>query len=84
MDHVRGALVKGVTPQSPAYYANLRMDDIVLAYNNVEVEDDDHLVNLVSITPIQQSVGVEIFRNRQRLVVQVKVGNRKRFEARTP
>ncbi|MCA9148636.1 MAG: trypsin-like peptidase domain-containing protein [Planctomycetales bacterium] len=84
MNLVRGALVKGITPQSPAYYANLQVNDVVLSYDDTEVEDDDHLVNLVSITPIQKSVSVEVLRNREKLRVQVRVGNRQRFESRTP
>jgi serine protease Do len=80
IDYVRGALVKGVTPRSPAYFANLQAHDLIVSFNGVNVEDDDHLVNLVSLTPIESTVPVEIIRKSKRMAVEVKVGNRKHFE----
>lgn len=81
-NHVKGALVKGVTPRSPAYFANLQVDDLITKFNDTVVEDDDHLVNLVSLTPINQTVTLEVIRTRQRMQIDVKVGNRKHFEPR--
>jgi serine protease Do len=83
LSRIRGALVKGITPRSPAYFADLHVDDLVVKYNDVFVEDDDHLVNLVSLTPINQTVPVEIIRNAKVVVLNVKVGNRKHFERRS-
>ncbi len=82
LDHVRGALVKGITPRSPAYFSNLQAGDLIVRYNENLVEDDDHLVNLVSLTPLNRSVPLEIIRGSQRLTIEVKVGNRKHFEPR--
>ncbi len=82
LNRVRGALVKGVTPRSPAYFANLQADDLLLKYNAVVIEDDDHLVNLVSLTPINATVPIEILRRGKILKLDVKVGNRKHFESR--
>jgi serine protease Do len=80
LNRVRGALVKGITPRSPAYFANLQVNDLIVAFNRVPVEDDDHLVNLVSLTPINQTVPLEIVRASKMLQLEVKVGNRKHFE----
>jgi serine protease Do len=82
LDHVRGALVKGVTPRSPAYFANLQGNDLITRFDGKIVEDDDHLVNLVSVTPINQTVTLEIVRAKARMEAHVKVGNRKHFEPR--
>jgi serine protease Do len=80
LNRVRGALVKGVTPRSPAYFANLQVDDLVVSYNGVVVEDDDHLVNLVSLTPINQTVPIGIIRKAKLTTLEIRVGNRKHFE----
>lgn len=76
---LRGALIKGITPKSPAYFANLRLNDLIVSYAGETVEDDDHLVNLVSLTPINKAVPIEIIRGGQMLKLSVKVGNRKHF-----
>ena len=76
----KGAFVKAVTPNSPADDARLRPGDVVTEFNGVRVEDDDHLINLVSLTPIDNVVSVAIVRNRQAYMVQVRVGRRRDFE----
>ncbi len=79
---VRGALVKGITPRSPAFFANLQVDDLIAEFNGIAVEDDDHLVNLVSVTPINETVTLRVVREMKPIVLQVKVGNRRHFEPR--
>ena len=78
---LRGALVRGITPRSPAYFANVQAGDLVVRFDSKDVEDDDHLVNLVSLTPVGVTVPVEVIRANQQLRMQVTVGNRKHFEA---
>ena len=82
LNRVRGALVKGITPRSPAFFANLQVNDLIAKYNGIAVEDDDHLVNLVSLTPINQTVTLEVLRKAQPISLSVKVGNRRHFEPR--
>jgi serine protease Do len=82
LPRVRGALVKGITPRSPAFFANLQVNDLIAKFNGIPVEDDDHLVNLVSLTPISQTVTIEVVRRAQPLTLRVKVGNRRHFEPR--
>ena len=82
LSRVRGALVKGITPRSPAFFANLQVNDLIAKYNGIPVEDDDHLVNLVSLTPINQTVTLEVLRRAQPITLSVKVGNRRHFEPR--
>lgn len=71
-----GARVTGVNPKSPAELADLRVGDIILQYDGVRIEDDDHLVNLVSLTPVNKAVTLVIVRGGQSLTKNVKVGNR--------
>ena len=53
---------------------------MILAYDGTPVEDDDHLMSLVSMTPADRTVEVVIFRNRQRLPVRIPVASRSAFE----
>ncbi|MHB1035771.1 MAG: S1C family serine protease [Pirellulales bacterium] len=76
----RGARINAVTPASPAEAAKLRVGDVILEFDGVRVDDDDHLVNLVSLTPVGKQVPVLVFRDRQSLTIPVTVGNRARFE----
>jgi serine protease Do len=77
---VRGALVKGITPNSPAHRANIRVHDIIVRFNGVRIEDDSHLVNLVSLTPLDESVTVGVLRTGQPMSFRVRVSDRSRYE----
>jgi len=75
-----GARVVAVTPGAPADMAGIRGDDVILEYDGTAVEDDDHLMSLVSMTPADRTVEVVIFRDRQRLPLQISVASRSAFE----
>jgi serine protease Do len=75
-----GARVVAVTPGAPADTAGIRGDDVILEYDGTPVDDDDHLMSLVSMTPADRTVEVVIFRNRQRLPLQIPVASRSAFE----
>lgn len=50
---------------SPAVIAGLRPDDVIVSFNGVKVIDENHLINLVSLSDIGSSVRMEIYRQRQ-------------------
>ena len=75
-----GARVSGVTRNGPAETAGIRIDDVILEYNGVPVEDDDHLVSLVSTTPAGRTVALRVYRERRSETIQVAVGVREAFE----
>ena len=75
-----GARVEAVTPGAPADMAGIRGDDVILEYDGTAVEDDDHLMSRVSMTPADRTVEVVIFRDRQRLPLQISVASRSSFE----
>lgn len=64
-----GALVSEVTKGSPAAKAGIKRGDIILKYNNSEIEDFNQLRALVSQTPTNQSVDIELMRNGKRVNV---------------
>lgn len=68
-----GALVKGVRRGSPAAKANLQRGDIIVQFNGNGVDNDDHLVAQVGLTPIGSTVPMIIYRNGKRYRTEVKL-----------
>lgn len=58
----RGALVKSVLPSSPAERAGIRVGDVILEFNGRKVENDGHLVRMVSLTPSGSQAEIAVFR----------------------
>lgn len=75
-----GALISTVTPNSPAAASDLREGDVILKLNDVTIEDDAHLVNLVSLAGVGESVNLTVYRGGKTLAVQVQVAKRSDFE----
>ena len=76
----QGALITGITPGTPAESAKLSVNDVVLQFNQVAVEDDDHLINMVGLTEVGTEIPVTVLRNRERIQLKVRVGDRSHFE----
>jgi serine protease Do len=66
-----GALVKNVRTGSPAEAAHLQRGDIVVEFNGRQVDNDDHLVAQVGLTPTGTSIPLIIYRDGKRYRTQV-------------
>lgn len=77
MDRVRGARVVKVISNTPASRANLKYDDVILSFSGIDVLDQNHLINLVSLTPIDKRARVVLLRNGRKINVMVELANRK-------
>jgi serine protease Do len=80
LSRCEGARVSGITPGSPAEIAQLQVGDVILQFEGRRIEDDGHLVNLVSVTPVEKDVSLTIFRQGRTTAVRLKVGDRGQFE----
>lgn len=80
LPRVQGARISGITPNSPAAGSELVVGDVILQFDGVVIEDDNHLVNLVSLTQIGKDVPVLVFRNGKPYKLSVQVGDRTKFE----
>jgi serine protease Do len=78
----RGARVTAITPGSPAEQARLAVGDVILEFDRIAVENDAHLINMVSLTPVGTEVPISVFRGGQTIKLTVKVGERAKFEER--
>lgn len=79
-----GARVSGVQPQSPAATAGIQSDDIILEFDGISIEDDDHLVSLVSVTANSRTVKMIVFRNKKQIPMSLDLALREHFEKVSP
>ncbi len=68
-----GARVSGVTAGSPAAAADMKVGDVILQYGGTPVENDGHLINLVAQTPVGETVGLVVFRDRKEIRLEIRL-----------
>jgi serine protease Do len=83
LDRPKGAWIESVDPLSPAAQGGVRVGDVVLRFNGVEVVDLNHLINLVSMAAIGQSIEVIVWRDRREVVIKVMVADKERIVAQS-
>ncbi|MEC7572441.1 MAG: PDZ domain-containing protein, partial [Pseudomonadota bacterium] len=69
-----GALVSDVTKDGPAEAAGLKKGDIILSFNDREVDTMRKLPRIVAETPIGKAVPVTVWREGRKVSVQAKIG----------
>lgn len=82
LDRVRGARVVDVYKDTPASRSGLMIDDVILYFGGVEVLDENHLINLVSLTSVNTSVKTIVLRNGKRQTLPVVLGDRSVLDQR--
>jgi serine protease Do len=82
LPQLEGCHIISVTPRSPAELARIQPEDVILEFNGTQVEDANHLVNMVSLTEVGKEVPIVIFRSGKTLKLSVKVGDRSSFETK--
>jgi serine protease Do len=81
MARPEGARVTGITRSSPAEQARILVGDVILEFDGTRVEDDMHLINLVSLTPVHKEVDVRLLREGRPMILRVRVANRAQMPA---
>lgn len=76
LDRVHGARITEVYQGSPAARAGLLADDVVLSFDGIEVIDENHLINLVSLTQIGRKVALAVLRDGRQVTVEVHLSDR--------
>ena len=69
-----GALVQGLTPDSPALKDGIQEGDIIIEFNSQEVESVDTLPRLVAGAKIGRPANVLVWRNEQEVMLIVNLG----------
>jgi serine protease Do len=70
-----GTRISGIEPQSPAEKANLRVNDVILEFNGVRIEQDMHLISLVKLTEIGRRVPITILRDGKLIRMDVEIAD---------
>ena len=73
LEKTGGALVSDVVKNSPAAEAGLQRGDVIVKYNGKDVIDSAHLRNMVSQTPLDTTVTLEIIRGKAAKTVEVTI-----------
>ena len=68
-----GAFVNQIDPRSPAYRAGLDRGDIIVSFNNQNVIDPAHFIQLVSDARIGSAATLVVIREGRRVTLQVPI-----------
>jgi serine protease Do len=83
MDRLTGAHVTRVYRQrpTPASHAGIRPGDVIVSFNQIKVEDENHLINLVGIAGINETLSVEVLRGGRPVSVEVTLIDRDKYRS---
>lgn len=76
LDRSRGARVVKVYSNTPASNARLQYNDVVLEFDGIKVQDENHLINLVSLTDVGRRVKLSVFRGGTKVTIEVLLTDR--------
>jgi len=79
LDRIRGARVTEVYQDTPAARAKLRYNDVILSFDGFDIEDQNHLIHLVSLTPLNKRIRLDVLRGGERINIYVELTDRARF-----
>ncbi len=80
LDKPIGALVGGVSPDSPAEKAGIQAGDIITKFDKKEITQMNMLPAIVAQTPVGEEVKVTLFRDGKKEKVKVTIGKLKEEE----
>ena len=74
LEQASGALVASVTPTGPAEDAGIVAGDVILSFNDRDVEEMRRLPRLVAETPVGSTVEIVVWRRGERQTLSVELG----------
>ena len=79
-----GGVVVGVGAGSPAELAGLKVNDVVIAYDDQEIRDTTQLINLVQRTKVGRKVPLRVWRNGIELKMEATITESRAEAAEVP
>ena len=71
-----GVFVLEVTEDWPAQKAGMKAEDIIVAVDGKNVEDGDHLIEIVASKPVGSNVAIDVIRSGRRVSLDVEIADR--------
>ena len=83
MNRAKGAHVTRVYRNRPtaASQAGIRPGDVIVLFDHVHVEDENHLINLVGLADIGQTLSIEVLRGGRPVAVEVTLTDRDHYRS---
>ncbi|MDB5343868.1 MAG: peptidase and chymotrypsin/Hap [Schlesneria sp.] len=81
LDRLSGTRVSEVFPNSPAARSGLQFDDVILNFDTTDVQDHDHLINLVSLSPIGKRIQMVVWRGGKKINLFIVLADRSELPA---
>jgi serine protease Do len=76
-----GVIVESVNDGGPADKAGIKAQDVIVALNGKPVKDGDALVDVISATPVGQTMTVTVDRDGKKMDMSVTIGDREEQRA---
>ncbi len=75
-DHRKGVLISDVNEQGPSFQAGLKRGDVIIGFNEKEIQSISQLRNIVARTLVGREVKVKVLRDGKEQVLTIKIGER--------
>ena len=75
LDRMIGARINQVQSNSPALQAGFQTNDVLLAVDGMEIEDDIHIVEHIAQSDIDSTLSLTVLRSGQTLTILLKLGS---------
>ena len=74
MKKTYGALVQGLHPEGPSLKAGMKIGDVIIKFNGVEVPSNTALPRMVANTAVGKTVPVVVWRDGKQVTVKITLG----------
>ena len=80
LEHAKGALIASITPDGPADKASLKTGDVIIGFDDQDVEQMRNLPRIVADTEIGKTADITVWRQGKTINTRVKVGQLEKAE----
>ena len=71
LDRQKGARVVEVYQSTPAANAGIRVNDVILDFDGISIQDENHLIHIVSLTELNRAIRMRVLRSGQEITLQI-------------